>query len=74
MPLIKRPGLVASSESSRVYVTLAAAAFAFLEMNTRPVPVAALSVPVSFVARDRSDTSDRRSAGTKAIIAVGSAR
>src|SRR5438132_14265754 len=51
MPLTNRPGLFASSESSRVYVTELAAASAFFEMKTRPVVVAAQSVPVSLEVR-----------------------
>src|ERR1700674_1534014 len=44
-------GELAASESSRAQVTEAASPSAFLEMNTRPVPVAAQSVPVSLDAR-----------------------
>ena len=47
MPLTKRPGLFVASESSRVYVTLPAAASAFFEMKTRSDVVAAHIVPVS---------------------------
>src|ERR1700687_1069215 len=51
MLLTNRFGEFAASESSRVQVTEAAGPSAFLEMNTRPVPVAAQSVPVSPDAR-----------------------
>ena len=47
IPLTKRPGEFAASESSRVNVTLpGVGSFAFDEMNTRPVPVATHIVPV----------------------------
>src|SRR5882762_2665711 len=53
MPLTNRPGdaVAPGSESRRVHVTLPAAASAFFDMNTRPVPVAAQSVPVSLRVR-----------------------
>jgi hypothetical protein len=56
MPLIKRPGLFAASESSRVYVTLVFVVSAFLEIKTRPVVVAAHKVAVSELARPSAAT------------------
>jgi hypothetical protein len=56
MPLTKRPGLFAASESSRVYVTLMFVVSAFFEINTRPVVVAAHKVAVSELARERAAT------------------
>src|SRR5437867_4525941 len=63
MPLTKRPGLFASSESSRVYDTEPAAALAFVEMKTRPVVVAAHSVPVSLAVRAIAATFPPERAG-----------
>ena len=51
MPVINLAGLFASSESSRVNVTLVFVVSAFFEMKTRPAPVAAHNVAVSEVAR-----------------------
>ena len=54
MPLMNLAGLFASSESSRVYVTLVFVVSAFFEMKKRPVLVAAHNVAVSERgARDR---------------------
>ena len=48
MPLMKRFGALAESESSLVNTTLAAlSALAFFVMNTRPTVVDAHSVPAS---------------------------
>jgi len=53
MPLTNRRenAVAPGSESRRVYLTLPAAASAFFDMNTRPVPVATQSVPVSLGVR-----------------------
>src|SRR5215217_1268507 len=52
MPLTKRFGSLATSESSRVKTTLlAGSACAFLVMNSRPAVVDAHKVPVSLAAR-----------------------
>src|SRR2546426_9711027 len=53
MPVMKRFGsaIALGRVSRRVNVTLPAAAFAFLEMKTRPVWVAAHNVPVSLAVR-----------------------
>jgi hypothetical protein len=56
MPLTKRPGLFAASESNRVYVTLMFVVSAFFEINTRPVVVAAHRVALSEAARARAAT------------------
>src|SRR5437588_12932334 len=58
MPLTNRAGsaVALGSVSSRVKVTLPAAASAFFDMKTRPVVVATHNVPVSFVVRANAAT------------------
>ena len=51
MPVMKRPGEGIAVLSIRVQTTVAAGAFTFVEVNTRPVEVAAQAVPVSAALR-----------------------
>ena len=59
MPVMKRLGLVVAAGfgSTRCQTTEPAAASALSEMNTRPVPVAAQSVPAFVDCRRRADTA-----------------
>ena len=56
MPVMNLAGLFEASESSRVNVTLVFVVLPFLEMKTRPAPVAVHNVAASEVARATATT------------------